>query len=236
MSTKIMMLWQVLACASALVACTKPNPDYQALDDGGGVRRDGLRSVDLRRSRDAPPPADLRPDKKKDPPRCGDGNCDPMETAKSCPQDCGEGCPPGAARCKNDETIERCDDKSSWKAQQCLDLCLQYQNDYTLGCQVGDQGQASCVCGTYADFGDLCDKEVECAPGLVCVAFGGALPGFCSKTCTSIGSACAGAPPNTDAVCAGGVSDDFCVFLCDAPNTHCPPELSCSPIDYFCEP
>jgi len=87
-------------------------------------------------------------------------------------------------------------------------------------------------------FGEAClpidtQEDLLCAPGLVCVS-AGAEPGrnLCTKTCTTEGDGCPGAPSGTTPTCGHEYQSPsgtvrVCEFRCDPSAPNCPMGTDC---------
>jgi hypothetical protein len=157
---------------------------------------------------------------------CGDGKCTPPEDETSCPADCKAAiCSDGQLRCKDNETLETCKN-STWSAESCDAVCKRDGMDHAVGCQ-----NNQCVCGKHATYGEVCNAEIECAPGLQCFMFPTG-KGFCTKPCGS-GQTCEKIGLLTRPICDANV----CKFRCDVPflDPGCPANMGCS-VGLVCEP
>jgi hypothetical protein len=115
----------------------------------------------------------------------------------------------------------------------------------TLGCSSsgtspgdggGDTGAE--VGGGLPGFGQSCapaaqQGDPQCADGLVCVAVGAEQGrNLCTKTCTTEGAACTGAPAGTAPTCGreyqiSPANSRVCEFFCSAAAPNCPPGTTC---------
>lgn len=99
----------------------------------------------------------------------------------------------------------------------------------------GDAGPDEPDAGHALGFGDPCLlADDACGEGLLCIS-PGTTEGFCSKSCTTQGAACPGAPEGTAAYCiVGGEGtpngEPGCAFLCAAQGQTftCPGETVCA--------
>lgn len=137
-------------------------------------------------------------------------------------------------------SLKTCDG-CSWQTESCDSQCQ--QSGYSSGTCIDSYSTAHCDCsytppadagpGPTQGFGDICDGSIPCGSGLQCVTFAtGATKGICTKSCSSVGSTCSGAPSGTYAFCgftAGGV--DMCGFLCSMNGTT----YSCPSYQFSCE-
>ena len=100
----------------------------------------------------------------------------------------------------------------------------------------GDTGAD--VGGGLPGFGRSCapaaqQGDPQCADGLVCVAVGAEQGrNLCTKTCTTEGAACTGAPSGTAPTCGreyqlSPANARVCEFFCDPAAPKCPPTTTC---------
>ena len=125
-----------------------------------------------------------------------------------------------------------------------------------LGCSSsGTSGDASTDAptdspGGLPGFGQSCapaaqQGDPQCAAGLVCVSVGAEQGrNLCTKTCTTEGAACSGAPAGTAPTCGreyqiSPANSRVCEFFCDPGAPSCPPSTTCL-ADFFgmttCQP
>jgi len=149
-------------------------------------------------------------------------------------------CSGGDVKCDGSGGLKTCDG-CSWQPTSCDSKCK--LSGYTSGKCVDSYSTAYCDCSydpptdPYSNpmqgFGDLCDASAPCGSGLQCVSFSsGATKGVCTKTCSSVGSTCSGAPSGTYALCgftAGSV--DVCGFICSMNGST----YSCPSYQFSCE-
>jgi hypothetical protein len=114
-----------------------------------------------------------------------------------------------------------------------------------LGCSSGGSSKdastndgAADTTGGLPGFGQSCapaaqQGDPQCAAGLVCVAVGAEQGrNLCTKTCTTEGAACAGAPAGTAPTCGreyqlSPANSRVCEFFCDPAAPNCPPSTTC---------
>jgi len=90
--------------------------------------------------------------------------------------------------------------------------------------------------GGLPGFGEACAPIVQqgdpqCATGLVCVSVEQGR-NLCTKTCTTAGTACTGAPAGTAPTCGREfqvypANSRVCEFFCEMAAPHCPPATTC---------
>lgn len=108
------------------------------------------------------------------------------------------------------------------------------------GTSPGDGGSdaGADVGGGLPGFGASCapaaqQGDPQCADGLVCVAVGAEQGrNLCTKTCTTEGAACTGAPAGTAPTCGreyqlSPANSRVCEFFCSAGAPNCPPGTTC---------
>lgn len=80
-------------------------------------------------------------------------------------------------------------------------------------------------------FGSKCATSGQCTSPMTCL-HATSSGGFCTKSCSTLGQACSGAPAGTGAFClwVSGPSAYHCLFLCKSGSTTwpCPGSLKCS--------
>lgn len=114
-----------------------------------------------------------------------------------------------------------------------------------LGCSSGTSSKdtatndgAADTTGGLPGFGQSCapaaqQGDPQCAAGLVCVAVGAEQGrNLCTKTCTTEGAACTGAPAGTAPTCGreyqlSPANSRVCEFFCDPAAPNCPPSTTC---------
>jgi len=163
--------------------------------------------------------------------KCKDDGSDQALTLYNTWDTCLKEGPTGA--CK-----DKCSDPSSTECKTCVSTeCT----DELMACAL-DTGPPM------PGFGDVCTESSACKAPLDCVDAWGMAIGYCTKSCTTLGTGCSGTPAETWATCTlknettGAL---HCGFICKtaAATFKCPQGLKCGTEQtppgtnqYICEP
>ena len=142
---------------------------------------------------------------------------------------CAPVCQLGATKCEG-ASLKTCNG-TAWEVASCDTICTTGGYVKATGCAFDSvKGADACSCEALGAWGESCSTTKACPSPFVCVTYGGG--SFCTRTCTTAGTKCGGAPAASYGGCLIKMSDGTmaCAFLCKTSTGSytCPGSLSCS--------
>ena len=173
--------------------------------------------------------------------KCGNGTCDYLENTDSCPADCAaDGCKDKPNVCVGTESLQYCKD-GTWRQSSCTLVCDMELRAAPDTCKLSpENGTEVCFCGKSL-LGVGCTEHAQCPNGTVCTLTSTGSKGFCTRSCSSEGASCGvvwpeSALPN-EGTCTLYEGKLGCSVQCNI-GLYCPEQLSCSNIfgEGLCQP